>query len=128
MCLLEPFVPEGGRCSLHFLLGQSLLCCGEMEKACRCFVMAAEGVFDEPLLRGVAGVGGEGGEEEGEGSEGGEGLGQYYVRVMRLFEQVSSPSFVIKIAEIATKKVDKEDPNAVSTTHTHTHTHTHSTS
>jgi len=52
----------------------------------------------------VAGVGG-----EGEG-----GLVQYYVKVVRLFEQVPAPMLVIKVAEEATRKVDQGDPNSVS--------------
>ena len=39
---------------------------------------------------------------------------QYYSRVMRLFEQVPSPSYVIRVAKTATKLVNSEHPNAVS--------------
>jgi len=41
---------------------------------------------------------------EGEG-----GLVQYYVKVVRLFEQVPAPMLVIKVAEEATRKVDQVD-------------------
>ena len=54
------------------------------------------------------------------GSEAGEGGGdggrrvQYYIKVMRLFEQVPSPNYVVKVTRIATKLVNREHPNAVS--------------
>ncbi len=38
---------------------------------------------------------------------------RYYIRVMRLFEQFPSPSYVIKIAESATSVVSKDDPYTV---------------
>ena len=50
------------------------------------------------------------------GSEGGDGgrRVQYYVKVMRLFEQVPSPSYVIRVAKVATNLVNRDHPNAVS--------------
>jgi len=45
------------------------------------------------------------------GGEGEGGLVQYYVKVVRLFEQVPAPTLVIKVAEEATRKVDQGDPN-----------------
>ena len=48
---------------------------------------------------------------EGEGGDG--GLVQYYIKVVRLFEQVPAPSLVIKVADEATRKVDQGDPNCV---------------
>ena len=72
----------------------------------------------EPLLQRVAGVGSEGVEGESEGGGGGGGgegrLAQYYIKVLRLFEQVPAPSLVISVADEATKRVSREDPNCVS--------------
>ena len=48
------------------------------------------------------------------GGEGEGGLVQYYVKVVRLFEQVPAPTLVIKVAEEATHKVNQGDPNCVS--------------
>ena len=53
------------------------------------------------------------GSEAGKAGDGGRRV-HYYVKVMRLFEQVPSPSFVIRVAKIATKLVNREHPNAVS--------------
>ncbi len=47
------------------------------------------------------------------GEDGGGVMVRYYIRVMRLFEQFPSPSYVIKIAELATSVVSKDDPDAV---------------
>ena len=66
----------------------------------------------EPLLQRVAGIGSEGVESESEG--GGGRLAQYYIKVLRLFEQVPAPSLVIAVADEATKRVSREDPNCVS--------------
>ena len=73
----------------------------------------------EPLLQRVAGVGSEGVEGESEGGGGGGGggggrLAHYYIKVLRLFEQVPAPSLVIAVADEATKRVSREDPNCVS--------------
>ena len=57
--------------------------------------------------------GGEGGEEE-EGVAGARRLVEYYVRVMRLFEQASAPTLVIDIATVATGVACRDDPNCVS--------------
>ena len=67
----------------------------------------------ESLLQCVCGS--EGG-DGGEGSDGGDGgrMVQYYIKVMRLFEQVPSPSYVVRVTKIATNLVNKEHPNAVS--------------
>ena len=57
------------------------------------------------------------GSEAGEGGEGGGDGGrrvQYYIKVMRLFEQVPSPNYVVMVTRIATKLVNREHPNAVS--------------
>ena len=67
----------------------------------------------EPLLQRVAGVGNEGVEGESEGGGGGR-LAQYYIKVLRLFEQVPAPSLVIAVADEATKRVSQDDPNCVS--------------
>ena len=40
-------------------------------------------------------------------------LVQYYVKVMRLFEQVSAPTLVVSIVTTATEITDKADPNCV---------------
>ena len=52
---------------------------------------------------------------DGEGSEDGDDgrLVEYYIKVMRLFEQVPSPSYVIRVAKVATNVVNKDHPNAV---------------
>ena len=68
----------------------------------------------EPLLQRVAGVGSEGVEGESEGGGGGGRLAQYYIKVLRLFEQVPAPSLVIAVADEATKRVSQVDPNCVS--------------
>ena len=69
----------------------------------------------EPLLQRVAGVGSEDEEGESEGGGGGGGrLAQYYIKILRLFEQVPAPSLVIAVADEATKRVSRDDPNCVS--------------
>ena len=60
----------------------------------------------------MAGVGSEG--EEGESEGGGGRLAQYYIKILRLFEQVPAPSLVIAVADEATKRVSRDDPNCVS--------------
>ena len=63
----------------------------------------------------MAGVGSEGEEVESEGGGGGGGrLAQYYIKILRLFEQVPAPSLVITVADEATKRVSRDDPNCVS--------------
>ena len=54
--------------------------------------------------------------EAGDGGEGGDDgrLLQYYVKVMRLFEQVPSPSFAVRVVEVATGVVRRDNPAAVS--------------
>ncbi len=54
-------------------------------------------------------VGG-GGAKEGEGRA----LVEYYIKVMRLFEQIPAPTFVVSTATVATKVASKTDPNSVS--------------
>lgn len=56
------------------------------------------------------------GSDAGDASEGGDGgrRVQYYVKVMRLFEQVPSPSYVVMVTKIATKLVNRDHPSAVS--------------
>ena len=72
----------------------------------------------EPLLQNVVSAGvKEGGCESVE--EGGCDSEQdrtipYYVKVMRLFEQVSSPVYIIKVAELAISVTNKKDPASVS--------------
>ena len=70
----------------------------------------------ESILQSVcdseAGDAGDGG-DAGEGGDGGRRVG-YYVKVMRLFEQIPSPSYVVKVTKIATKLVNRDHPNAVS--------------
>ena len=64
----------------------------------------------------------EDGEEEGEGREeeveGEEGDGnrrlRYFLKVMRLFEQVPSPLSVVSVAEMAVQDMDMKDPLCVS--------------
>ena len=53
--------------------------------------------------------------EAGDGGDGGDDgrLLQYYVKVMRLFEQVPSPSFAVRVAEVATGVVRRDNPAAV---------------
>ena len=54
---------------------------------------------------------------EGEEREGVMGVGrlvEYYIKVMRLFEQVSAPTFVISVATVATGVASADDPNCVS--------------
>ena len=52
---------------------------------------------------------------ESEASDGGGGtVVHYYTKVMRLLEQFPAPSYVIKIAESATRMIDKDDPGVVS--------------
>ena len=53
------------------------------------------------------------GGDVGEDGDGGRRV-QYYIKMMRLFEQVPSPSYVVKVAKIATKLVNRDHPNAVS--------------
>lgn len=53
-------------------------------------------------------------EKRGEGEEGGRRRLRYYLRVMRLFEQVPSPLAVVNMAEIAVRDMDGEDPLCVS--------------
>ena len=50
--------------------------------------------------------------DTGDAGDGGR-LVEYYVKVMRLFEQVPSPSYVVRVAEVATSVVNREHPNAV---------------
>ena len=57
--------------------------------------------------------GGEAGEAASEAGDGGR-LVQYYIKVMRLFEQVPSPSYAIRVAEGATNMINRDHPNAVS--------------
>ena len=64
----------------------------------------------ESVLQSVCGS--EGG-DAGEDDDGGRRV-QYYVKVMRLFEQVPSPSYVVRVAKVATKLVNRDHPNAVS--------------
>ena len=66
----------------------------------------------QSVCGGEAGEGGEAG-DAGDAGDGGRRVG-YYVKVMRLFEQIPSPSYVIKVTKIATKLVNKDHPNAVS--------------
>ena len=61
----------------------------------------------ESVLQSVCGSG------AGEAGDGGRRV-QYYVKVMRLFEQVPSPSYVVMVTKIATKLVNRDHPNAVS--------------
>ena len=77
----------------------------------------------ETLLQCVCGG------EDGEGSDDGDDgrMVQYFIKVMRLFEHVPSPSYVVRVTEVATNLVNRKYPNAVRPhTHTHTYTHTHS--
>ena len=41
-------------------------------------------------------------------------MAQYYIKILRLFEQVPAPSLVIAVADEATKRVSRDDPNCVS--------------
>jgi hypothetical protein len=67
----------------------------------------------ESVLQSVCGSeAGEAG-EAGDGGDGGRRV-QYYVKVMRLFEQVPSPSYVVMVTKIATKLVNRDHPSAVS--------------
>ena len=52
--------------------------------------------------------------DEGEGVAGAGKLVEYYVKVMRLFEQASAPTLVIDIATVATGVASRDDPNCVS--------------
>ena len=55
-----------------------------------------------------------GDDDEGEGVAGAGKLVEYYVKVMRLFEQASAPTLVVDIATVATGVACRDDPNCVS--------------
>ena len=55
--------------------------------------------------------------EDGEGEEKEQWKLRYYLRVMGLFERVSCPLAVLRIAVTAVRHVDKDDPISVSSYH-----------
>eukprot|EP00731_Ephydatia_muelleri_P011737 Em0006g631a len=89
--------------SRKFLLGQCLVSTGELSKGLSCFVQASL-CLTEPLLQSIIG-------ETVEGEMRDDPLMLYYVKVMKLFEQVSAPDMVINVATEAAKLGDRDCPS-----------------
>jgi hypothetical protein len=101
------FVNEG-KDSINFLLAQSYLHTGEVEKATKCFLSAVSyPVYSsEDLLQQVIAGGGKDREEKSSDKE---KLLKYFLKVIGLFEQTSSHLAVIKVAKTAVMCFDKDD-------------------
>ncbi|XP_047124600.1 nuclear pore complex protein Nup160 [Hydra vulgaris] len=92
---------DSGRGTKDFLLGQSYLGTDEPEKALKYFVSAVRGIrLKEPLLISLT-------EDEDEK----ELLVQYFVKVMRLFEQWNHPLMVISAASSAIAMASNKSKN-----------------
>lgn len=80
--------------SREFLTGQSYLFTGEIDKAIDCFVSASSGINTEPLLMRLSGDD-----------------GNYWIKVMRLVEDVGSKEGIVHVTSHATSVIPQGHPS-----------------
>lgn len=91
---------EYNSCSRHFMLATSFLENGETAKALDYFLESAKGVLCEPFLVNFV--------ASNNAESTNEIMGQYYLKVIRLFEKYGVFDCVISIAEVAIGTAEKE--------------------
>lgn len=94
---------EWNSASRKFILAVALLEMGEAQKACDHFLRASGGILTDEFLANAL--------LEPNVLSKNNSLIQYYLKIIKLFEQHNASDCVIELAEIAILMADKDDPN-----------------
>ncbi|XP_034185245.1 nuclear pore complex protein Nup160 [Osmia lignaria lignaria] len=94
---------EWNSASRKFILAVALLEMGEVQKACDHFLRASGGILTDEFLADAL-------LDSSEMSES-SALIQYYLKVVKLFEERNAADCIVELAETAIMMADKDDPN-----------------
>ncbi|XP_053989255.1 nuclear pore complex protein Nup160 homolog [Hylaeus volcanicus] len=94
---------EWNSASRKFILAVALLVMGEAQKACDHFLRASGGILTDPFLIDTL--------LKSNAPSDSNPLIQYYLKVIKLFEEYNAADCIIELAETAILMADKNDPN-----------------